>query len=313
MTGSPFGNAAEEAPKKPLAFGKATKKTKTPFRMLLAAVEGFGKTTMGAFAPNAAILMSKRETGYTVLREHNRVPEVMTLLNEDGTPRPVSDWNEYIETLKWMRDGGAEGIENLSIDSIGDFAHMNNEKVCRDEYNGDWGKSGFMSYMQGYSAAIPSWIESLALLDQIQAKWGTNVIFLGHVIIKPYKNPTGADFDRFQIDMHEKVWGPTRKWLDAIFNGQYVSVLVTDDGKDKGRKKGIGGTDRVVYTERRDAYDAKNRFGLPEAIDIPDNPTKVWSTIADAIEYAKENCVLVPNDLWPGGYDIKDKSEVDKK
>ena len=55
-------------------------------------------------------------------------------------------------------------------------------------------------------------------------------------------------------------------------------VTITEKSKT-GVIKGIGGTDRILYTERRDAFDAKNRYGMPAEIDIPNDPAKTWETI----------------------------------
>ena len=46
--------------------------------------------------------------------------------------------------------------------------------------------------------------------------------------------------------------------------------------------------DRVLYCERRDAFDAKNRYGMREHLDIPADPAQIWPTIWDAITEKKE-------------------------
>ena len=61
---------------------------------------------------------------------------------------------------------------------------------------------------------------------------------------------------------------------------------VTAKNRD-GKVKGIGGTDRVLYAERRDAFDAKNRYGMPPEVDVPDDPAQIWTTIWDQIKREK--------------------------
>jgi hypothetical protein len=34
-----------------------------------------------------------------------------------------------------------------------------------------------------------------------------------------------------------------------------------------------------VFTERTDAYDAKNRYGMPTKIELPDDPAQSWSAV----------------------------------
>ena len=62
--------------------------------------------------------------------------------------------------------------------------------------------------------------------------------------------------------------------------GNFFTVIDDEKkAKRQGKGKAIGGTDRVLYTERRDAFDAKNRFGMPTEIWLPDNPAESWTTI----------------------------------
>jgi hypothetical protein len=103
---------------------------------------------------------------------------------------------------------------------------------------------------------------------------------LGHVQVRPFKNPLGADYDRYVCDVHHKTWGVTHKWADAVLFGTFRTVL---DEKKGTKPKGIGGADRVLFCERRDAYDAKNRYGMPEELDIPNEPAEVWGTIWAAV------------------------------
>lgn len=104
------------------------------------------------------------------------------------------------------------------------------------------------------------------------------VLLLGHVKVKTFKNPMGEDFDRFIVDTHEKTWAATHKWLDAVLFGNFVSVVDKDRPAAK-KGKGIGGQDRVIYTQHHDAYDAKNRFGMPVEIDVPNDPSAAWTTL----------------------------------
>ena len=43
-----------------------------------------------------------------------------------------------------------------------------------------------------------------------------------------------------------------------------------------------------MYAEHQDAFDAKNHYGLPAEIAIPDDPKAGWATIWGAITSAIE-------------------------
>ena len=108
---------------------------------------------------------------------------------------------------------------------------------------------------------------------------GKTVVLLSHSLERRYQNPMGGDFDRFVSDCHEKTWGATKRWADAVLFGNFFTVL----DEASGRAKGVGGTDRDLYGERRDAFDAKNRYGMPDQLTMPNDPGACWGVIWNAI------------------------------
>lgn len=236
-------------------------------RIVLNAVEGFGKSTCGAYAPNPVILMARGETGYLTLLAAKRVPEV---------PRVMIDrWPDLLARVRWLVD---QPYQTVVLDALGGFERLCHEFVCERDFDGVWGEKGFTGWQRGYEISVPEWIILLEALDRLHAANKT-VLILSHSRIGPFKNPMGPDFDRYVADCHHKTWGPTAKWADDILFGKFMEVT---EEKKKGRIKGVGGQDRVLYTERHDAYDAKTRSGLPEAIWLPNDPTQSWATIEAA-------------------------------
>jgi hypothetical protein len=267
--GAPNG-AALPRPK----IGKLTGGTFPAPRIILNAVEGWGKTSYGAYATNPAILMSRGETGYVALKGAGRVP--------DNDCVELATWKDVLATIDDLAaDVGGHGA--IVLDAMGGFERLCHEYVCTRDFDGDWGEKGFTGYARGYDVAIPEWLQLLTRLDRVRALHNIPIVILSHAKIKPFKNPTGPDFDRYVADCHDKTWGVTHKWSDAAFFGTYVTVAVKDK-KGAKRMKGIGGTERTMYTERRDAFDAKNRYGMPPQMDVPDDPAQVWSAVWDSIK-----------------------------
>ncbi|MAH45061.1 hypothetical protein CMI37_04480 [Candidatus Pacearchaeota archaeon] len=239
-----------------------------PPRIVLSAVEGWGKTTAGAYAPNSCLIMSEHETGYLTLRGSGLVPEVDCGL--------ATNWVDLLNTLETLAKPDHPGYGVLALDAINGFERMCHERVCQRDFKGDWGEKGFTSYQKGYDVAVTDWLQMLIALDNIRAK-GTTILLIAHVQVRPFGNPLGADYDRYVVDVHKKTWGVTLKWADAVLFGNFKSVIDAKTGKAVGR------ADRRLFTERRDGYDAKNRYGMPEYLDIPADPTRVWSSIWDSI------------------------------
>lgn len=242
-----------------------------PPRIVLNAVEGFGKTTFASFAPNPAIIMARGETGYATLLSAGSVPSV------DATT--VEDWPSLLALLDEMSSAATLPYQTIALDALGGFERLCHERVCARDFGNDWGEKGFAAYAKGFDLAITDWLQLLSRLDKLHAR-GTGIILLSHCQVKPYKNPMGPDYDRYASDVHAKTWAATHKWADAVLFGTFLTI-VDKVRQDKG--KGIGGTDRVVYTERRDAFDAKNRYGMPAMLDVPADPAQVYPSIINHI------------------------------
>jgi len=250
-----------------------------PPRIVLNAVEGWGKTTAGAFAPKPAFLTIGPETGYHALLDSARAPAIPT--------HHVTTWADLLSSLRSILSSPGT-FETIVLDTIGAAERLCHEHVCHNQFRDDWGDKGFMSYQKGYDLALVDWTSLLALLDQLRSK-GLTVLLLGHTAVRTFKNPVGADYDQFASDMNAKTsWPTTRKWADLVLFGNYITVLENVDTKGKKAGAAIGGYDRILYTTHRDAWDAKSRYPIPSEIRIPDDHTTVWATIWNAIR----SCII---------------------
>ena len=249
-----------------------------PPRLVVNAVEGFGKTTIMAYADHPAILMADGETGYLTLLAAGLVPAVDRVL--------ITTWPDVLAVVdRFIAED--TGHKTLCLDAMGGFERMCHQHVCSRDFGGDWGERGFASYQKGYDVSVTDWLQLLARLDRLRATRGTTIILSSHCKVKTFKNPLGADFDRYTSDVHDKTWSATAKWTDAVFFGNFFTVVeggATPQGKSQGRKgKGVGGTQRVIYAQRRDAFDAKSRYSTPESFNLPDDPAASWATIHSQI------------------------------
>lgn len=243
-------------------------------RLIVNAVEGFGKTTLGAYSPDPFILMSRGETGYDTLLSAGLVPAVPA--------EEVVAWSQLLEWLDRLIED-PQGRKTIVLDAIGGFERLCHEHVCRRDFDNNWGERGFASFQRGYDRAVTDWLEMLNRLTMLH-KAGLIILLLGHCQVRPFRNPLGVDFDRYVSDLHHKTWSVTHKWADAVLFGNFFTVIDNEEkAKRTGKGKAIGGTDRVVYTERRDAYDAKNRYGMPQQVWLKGGPAAAWDTVWEHI------------------------------
>lgn len=243
-----------------------------PPRIVLNAVEGWGKTSFVAHAPGAAIVMARGETGYSTLLGTGRVPQINVA--------SIDAWADLLALIDGMIVD-PQGCKVLGLDAMGGFERLCHELVCRRDFKGDWGERGFASFQKGYDISVGEWLNLLSRLDQLRRTQGTVIVLLSHARIRPFKNPMGPDYDRYAADVHDKTWAATSKWADAVLFGTFETVIEGGSTDGKGKKgKGLGtGGLRRVYTERRDAFDAKNRYGLEESFLMPEVPAETWGFI----------------------------------
>ena len=241
-------------------------------KIILNAVEGFGKTSTGAYAPDPLLLMARGETGYDTLLSAGRVPSIPADL--------VETWGDVMGWLETL-NADPQGRKTIIFDAMGGFERLCHEYVCQKDFGGEWGERGFGAYQKGFDLSVTEWLRFLHRMEVLNTKYGMTILILGHSRIRPFKNPLGADFDRYVSDCHEKTWNVTARWADAILFGNFLTVV---DKEKQGKGKGVGGTSRMLYTERRDAFEAKNRFGMPFEISLDvDDVSQVWPTIIEAM------------------------------
>lgn len=246
-----------------------------PSRVILPGVEGIGKTSIACYAPKPIFLMAEGETGLETLIDSGRVPQ---------TPHfpELHCWEDTFSALDQLLTAKHE-YKTLVLDTLNGFERLCHEYTCKTMYGGKWGKDGFTSYQQGYDTALAFWREFLAKLDELRRKCGMLVLALTHVKVSPFRNPEGADYDRYQPDLHHKTWSLCHKWADMVLFANYYTV-VDEDGP---RAKAAGGKIRRLWTERTAAYDAKNRHGLPEYISMGTSGQEAWDNLVTAIKTAK--------------------------
>lgn len=245
-------------------------------RIIVAAVEGWGKSTFGAYATNPMILMARGETGYLTLLAAGRVPSV---------PAEVVDtWEEAHGWLDHLIANPGE-IDTLVLDAAGGFERLCNDMVTARDFNGKPGDPGFLSYGKGDRVSEGDWVGFLQKLDKVHAT-GVAIIILCHTKTANAPNPMGADYLRYATDLSEKKWSVTAKWADAVLFGTYF-VDVKGGNKDKdGNVKGgkaIGGNERHLHTGESAVMPCKNRFGMETVIVMPSDPALTYETIMSQI------------------------------
>ena len=202
--------------------GITRKASRRPAAMVILGQPGVGKTSIGAHVPAALMMPFKQENSYDLLKSSGAIPSDVPVLP------PVESWLAALEVFEELKTQ-EHGHKALVIDTLSCLEALCHEYVCNKEFAGDWGDKGFQAYHRGYEISCAEWKEMLKALDDLRDDKGMTILFLEHVQIRPFKNPEGSDYDRYQAACHHKTWQHTHRWADSVMFYNYY-VEVQEDG-----------------------------------------------------------------------------------
>lgn len=220
-------------------------RVRLPHFTLLYGVDGVGKTTFGAEAPKPVFICAEQGLG---------------TLDVARFPVP-KDLDEVMAMVQLLIDEKHDH-ETLVVDSLDWLEPIVHATVCKKN---NWASVEAPGYGKGYVAAIEEWLKLIRKLKALRAKM--NVVLIAHATIRTFTDPEqNVQYDRYQL----KLSGQGAKtdasaiWREAVDDVLFANfeIRVTQAG-DQRKAKAFGDGERVIYTERRPAFDAKNRNNLP--------------------------------------------------
>ncbi len=238
---------------------KALRKGKQalPPRMLVYGEHGLGKSTFASQAPGVVFIPTEDglgaidTTSFPLAETYQDVLDAMEslLVEDNGFQTVVIDSLDWLENLIWKHVANEGGYDNIE---------------------------GY-GYGKGYVLAADCFRDVLARLGKLREQKGMAVILTAHSQIKRFDDPATEPYDRYMLKLHNKASGIVQEWADIVgFVAQEMIVKKQDVGFDKKVSRGIATGGHVLHLNRRPAFDAKNRFGMPDTLALS------WSAFADA-------------------------------
>ena len=112
----------------------------------------------------------------------------------------------------------------------------------------------------------------------MRIKKGMVIGLTAHSQVKRFDDPTTEPYDRYILKMHQRTASLLSEWCDVIgFASQRTIVQAEDVGFNKKAKRGITTGERLLWTQERAAFAAKNRYSLPESMPLE------WAAMSDCI------------------------------
>lgn len=253
-----------EPQRKPI-LGITSGKIALPIRALVYGPEGVGKTHFGAGCKDAIFMC---EVSGTERVDVARLPEAThwrgAKPDKNGVCRDIVSLTELLRVsdhqYKALICDTVSWLEPLLFKYVCDTSPKtakNIEQAC-----GGFGKA--------YKEVDKEWESWTDQLDRLRKERGMHIILLAHAEIKSYNNPEGENYDRYVLQMHKGGAAILKGWCDAVlFAHQEVLASKKETSSDEAPKMyGVSNNKRFLFTERRPAWDAKNRYELPGKIPL---------------------------------------------
>ena len=236
--------------------------------------QGLGKTTFGSTF-EAPILVRTEDGACAIdvptfpqlVESFADMESVINALHGDHIYRTmVVDSLDWLEPLIWAKQIQERPLSDkgIEINNIEDYGYGNGYAMVDD-----WWR-----YLQGG-------------FDSLRINKGMSIVLVAHSEIKTHTPPETDPYDRYQIKLHKRASEFWQEWADMVLFANYKTVVKkTETGFNKEVKRGTGSGERVVYTEERPAYRAKNRWGLPAEIYIGQD--KGWAGFHAALNKATD-------------------------
>lgn len=249
--------------------GVATGKIKKPALILIYGPDGIGKSTFGAEAPNPIFIGSEdgtsnlntsRFTGLKTFREiQGKVKELLS--EEHDFKSVVIDSLDWLEPLVWK------------------------EVMSLDPKKPDVIEEAFGGYGKWVAKANSIWKELMEDLQHLREEKKMNVIIIAHSHVKTFTDPSKPlPYDRYMLKLNDKAAAVWREFVDCVlFVNEEVLTATANRGDRKAKAYGDG--KRVMFTERRPSFDAKNRYGLPFELPLG------WKFFEDAMNAGEPDSI----------------------
>ena len=220
-------------------------KIKSALKVVVYGQEGVGKSTFASKFPNPVFIDTEGST------------KQLDVARFDA---PTS-WEMLLQQVDYIKKNNT-GFQTLVIDTA-DWA----EKLCIKKVCSKAQKDGIedFGWGKGYVYVQEEFGKLLNSLEEVVQR-GIHVVVTAHAKMNKVEQPDemGA-YDRWELKLTKQCSPMLKEWADMLLFANYKTLVVRTDDK---KYKGQGGQQRIMYTAHTAAWDAKNRFDLPEVIPL---------------------------------------------
>ena len=212
--------------------------------LALYGVEGIGKSTFASKAPNPLFIDTEGSTSRLNVRRIR-----------------AKAWEEVLAAVNYVRDNPSV-CQTLVIDTL-DWAEIECiQYVCAKNRVAS---IEAIPFGKGYTYVADEFNVLLKALTALRDQ-GIHIIVIAHAKPRKFELPEeiGGQYDRYEMKLSRQVSPLIKEWCDMLLFANYKTYVVTTENNTK---KATGGK-RTLFTTHSPCWDAKNRFGLKDELDL---------------------------------------------
>lgn len=254
-----------------------------PDRIFLVGTEGVGKSTFAADAPNPIFLAAE---------------EGLERIHAEAFPVPDS-YQDCVDAIDELMTQDHK-FETLVIDTADWMDDLIRDLVVKENH---W-TAFTQEYAEGEKKAAEHWRQFTRKLDRLREKTRMEIIVLAHAHVADFTPPNlSKKHMRFEAKLEKRVRPVLQEWADVHLFAHWEEW---EEGKTKSSKRAHTSGKRLLHSVRTMAWDAKNRWDMPETIPLSYEDFEAHRSVArEALRSGKdvltEKALELYDELKPEG------------
>ena len=225
-------------------------------RVLLYGIHGIGKSSWAADIED-----------HIFIQTENRLRHI------NCTRLKVAEtWTEALEQLEYLASV-TYNFKCINVDSIDWLEKLIHAHLCEqygEENIAGNSKGSPFAFQRGYALANDLFRKFLNVLDYLNNTQDVQVTLISHAEIEEFKDPMRENYHHYFPAVHKYIRKTVLEWCDCVLFANYQTYVKSEEGGfGKKIQKAIGDGERLIYTEKRPAFEAKNSYDLPPEMTLP--------------------------------------------
>lgn len=221
-----------------------------PPKIVLYGKGGVGKTTFGAGARKPVFLFTELGQGKL---------SVDRLKARDGDSL-LRSYQEVYGALTYLLQCHHD-FETVVLDTLDSFEPLLWEHTAFKHSKPDVESFGFG---KGYTYAVDEMRPILDMLDNLRTVRGMAILILAQCDVVKFEAPDAPTYDTYQLAVQKRLCAAVTRWADCVLFARARETIIADpEHFGKERQRAVGDGQRLLYTDQRPAFYAKNRYQLP--------------------------------------------------